>query len=360
MGTISINSTELLKSINVVSPVVKDRNSLPILSNLLIEVEKAELKITAYNQEIRSSIGIEVKNKDTFAFCVSKSLLSNILSSLTSVDLELDFNGKNTLKISSKSFEYSLPTEDAKLFPENPNLGDLDSFKVDTEMFLDGLRKSIPFVDTLTENLNRVLIKSKEGKLNIAGISNICFYEKQFDYNGDDVDIVLTTESAKFLIQTIGADSDLSIKYNSAFFCVYFDNISIETLQLAVKAPPYQNILDKLEKKNCLYINREMFLACVKRFAAVSDKDSKFLILEVSKDKMNLSYENDFLKHTAKEIVTDFVYDGEEIKLGLNINKFKTVLTTLEQDVKMYFSASNLPALLEEDNTRILFSPMKV
>ncbi len=358
MSTITVNSVDLLKSINVVAPVVKDRTTLPILSNLLISVLDNELKITSYNQETRASITMKIESEENFAFCVSKSLLCNILASLPSIELSMELN-KVMLEISSDLGSYSLPTEDFRLFPESPNLGDLSFFKVDSESFLDGLRKAIPFVDTLTENLNRVLIKSKDNQLNIAGISNICFYEKKFDYNGDDVDILLTTESAKFISQTINPDADLSIRYNSGYFCAYFDNVSIETLQLAVQPPDYGKILDSLKKDNCLKVNRELFLSCIKRFAAISDKDSKFLIMEVTKDKLSISYENSFLKHTANENITDFTYDGIDIRIGVNINKFKLVLTTLEEDVKMYFSASNYPALLEEENTRILFSPMK-
>jgi len=267
---------------------------------------------------------------------------------------------KTTLSISSKIGDYSLPTEESVFFPESPNLGDLESFKVDSELFVDGIQKAIPYVDSLTDNLNRIIIKSENSKLNIAGMSKVSIYEKKFDYNGDDVEIMLTTESAKFISQTVNTDSDLSIKYNSNFFCVYFDNIAIESIQLAIKAPPYGKLLDSVKEDNVLKINRELFLGCVKRFSAVSDKDSKFLVMEVSKEKIALSYENDFLKHTKKEEVTDFNYDGPEIRIGLNINQLKTILSTLEEDVTMYFSESNRPTLFVETHTRILFSPMKV
>lgn len=360
MKTITINSLEFLRSLNVVSPVVKDRTPLPILSNILIDVNETELKITSYNQEIRASITMKIESDEKFSFCVSKSLLHSILSSLPNIDLELSFE-KTTLSISSKLGDYSLPTEDAAYFPESPNLGDLESFKVDSELFVDGIKKAIPYVDSLSENLNRVLIKSKDGKLNIAGMSRGSIYEKKFDYNGDDVEILLTTDSSKFISNTVNVDSDLSIKYNSNFFCVYFDNIAIETIQLAVKSPDYGKLFDKLQKENVLKINRELFLACIKRFSAVSDKDSKFLILEVSKDKLTLSYENDFLKHTAKENVTEFEYDGIDIRIGLHINQLKTILNTLEEEyVNVYLSSPMYPALFEETHTRILFSPMKV
>jgi len=357
--TITVNSIEFLKSMNVVSPVVKERTTLPILTNLLIEVKETELKITAYNQETRTSITMKVDSTESFAFCVSKSLLQNILSSLPNIDLSLSFE-KNTLEISSKLGDYKLPTEEAIIFPESPNLGNLESFKVDSELFVDGIRKAIPYVDALTDNLNRVVVKSKEGKLNIAGISKNAIYEKKFDYNGDDVEILLTTESAKFISQTINVDSDVTLKYNSNFFCVYFDNISIETLQLSVNSPDYGKLLNSIKKESCLKINKELFFACIKRFSAISDKDSKSLIMEISKEKMILSYENDFLKHTAKENVTDFEYEGNEIRIGLNINQLRNISATLEEDIVMYFNTSKTPALLEETHTRVLLSPMIV
>jgi len=360
MKSLNIKSTELLKAISVVAPIVKDKTTLPILSNLLFESSEGKLKITASNGEIRSSVSIDIDSDETFSFCVSKNVIVNILSSLSDVSLVISID-KSKLSISSSFGVYDLPTEDALLFPKQEDMGDLNSFNVDTEEFISGLKKSIPFVDTLTENLNRVLIKSEKKKLSIAGLSNACFYEKQFDYNGDDISVSLTTDSAKYLCQVIDLDSDLLINYNATFFCVYFDDISIEMVQLASNPPMYKKILDAVKKENNLKIDRELLLSCVKRFSAICDKDSKAFVFNISKDKISISYKNDLLNHKANEELTDFTYSGVDLSIGLNINKFKTVLSTLEyQEVDMFLSDSNYPALLVEENTRIIISPMKI
>jgi len=354
---LEINSTKLSKAINVVSPVVKDKNALPILSDLLIESNKEQLKITASNGEIMTSISIELQSEKSFSFCISKTLISNILSSLPSIDLTLEVI-KNELTISSKLGSYVLPIVNSDEYPKSSAIGEFNSFKVDSELFLDGLRKAIPFVDTTTENLDRILIKSENNKLNIAGLSNICFYEKEFDYNGDDIEVVLTTSSAKFLVDTVSPDEDLSINYNENFFCVYFDNVSIEIRQLAVKFPNYRKILNSLRKEKPLVFDLEILSASVKRISAVSDKDNNSLIIDLEKNTAKLYYENNFLNHKVNESIV-CEYSDEPIKIGFNIQKLKQILSILD-DVNIFMTEPTLPILFVAENTRILLSPMKI
>lgn len=62
---------------------------------------------------------------------------------------------------------------------------------------------------------------------------------------------------------------------------------------------------------------------------------------------------------SEKEDLEEFEYVGDEVSIGLNINKLKTILTTLEEDkAVVYMSAFNKPMLFVEENTRILISPM--
>jgi len=354
---LQINSSKLSKAINVVAPVVKDKSPMPILANLLFEVSKSQIKITASNGEIRTSVSVELVSEKQFSFCVSKNLLGNILSSLPNVDIALEIH-KNELTLTSNLGIYVLPIEDSKLFPEKGDLKELNSFKVDAELFLDGLKKAIPFVDTFTANIDRVLIKSEKNKLNIAGISNICFYEKEFDYNGDDIEVVLTTSSAKFLVDTFDVDDDLSINYNDTFFCVYFDGVEVEITQLAVQFPNYRKILNSLKKEKSLTFDLTTLSDSVKRISAISDKDNNSLVMDLENNVAKLSYENNFLNHRVKEEIA-CEYTDEPIRIGLNIKNLKQILSTVSE-VKIFVTTPTLPILFEEENTRILLSPMKI
>lgn len=356
MKSIVINSKKLLQLTNVVAPIVRDKSTLPILTSLLFEVSKNKLKITASNGEIRASVSDEIKTKDTFSFCVSKQIFHNILSSFPNIDVTICMDEKDIV-LKSDLGTYSIPFENSAEFPSRENLGEMTAFKVDTELFLDGLKKAIPFVDVSTENLDRILIKSEKKKLNIAGISNVCFYEKEFDYNGDDVEVVLTTDSAKYLVGSIDVDSELSINYNKTFFCVYFDNISIEITQLAVKFPNYKKILDSLPKEKNLKLDLAELSASVKRVSSVSDKDNNCLVFDLDKNKLKLSYLNKALKHKIdEELVCD--YSGESIKIGFSIRHLKTILSTINV-VDVYMTEPSRPILFVDENSRLLLSPMK-
>jgi len=361
MGSFDINSSELQKAISKISSIVKDNSTLPILKDLLFDVEENSLLITASNGEIRASIEISVDFIGKgFSFCVPKTIVTNILSGLPSVDLNIAVE-KEECFFKSKIGTYSVPTTNASEYPTKADLDGLMNFKVDTELFLDGLKKAVNFIDVNTENLDRVLIKSSDKKLSIAGIQNAYFYEKEFDYNGDDIKVVLTSNAIKYLIQTIDLDSDVSINYNNTFFCVYFDKISIEILQLAVVFPDYKKILNKaLSLKGDIFkCDKDVLLGSIKRFSNISDKTNCGILFEIRKSKLNIKYTNHFLKNSAEESI-DVEYDGEDFDIGFDVNKIKNVLSALEEDVEMHLSNQNSPCIFLEENTTILLMPMKI
>lgn len=361
MGSFEINSAELQKAISKISPIVKENSTLPILKDLLFDVNKDSLLITASNGEIRASVEISIEFSDkAFSFCIPKSTVVNILSGLPSVDLTMTIE-KEECFLKSKIGVYSIPTTNSTEYPIKADLDGLKNFKVDTELFIDGLKKAVNFIDINTENIDRVLIKSSENKLSIAGIQNAYFYEKEFDYNGDDIKVVLTSNAIKYLIQTIDLDSDVSLNYNNTFFCVYFDKISIEVLQLAVVFPDYKKILDKSKsiKSNLFKCDRDILLGAIKRFLNISDKNNCGVSFDIKKSKLNIKYVNHFLKHTAEESI-DVEFDGEDMSIGFDVNKLKTVLSSLDEDVEMHLSNGISPCIFYEENTTILLMPMKV
>lgn len=360
MKKLSILSTTLLRAIQTVAPVVKDKNVVKIYDNLLCEIHSRTLKITAANQEVRANTSIdEVESSGNFSFCIEKNIMVNILNGLPlGTPIELEF-GNNEIVISSKFGVYNLPIEPADQYPKPNKIEDANSFMVDSEFLLDGLRKAAPYVDESTENINGILVRSVENTLYIVGCSSHSFYEKEFPYNGNPIDLVLSPSAARYICQSFSEEDLLTINYNNSLFCVSYGNFSVEITQMNIKFPNYKKIMDAVQKTKHLKIDREMFLASVKRFHSICDKESNTLILEMKDNKLDLYFENNLKGYKGREVL-DCLYVGSEFKIGFNISYLKAVLTSLESDIEWTLHEVKHPTMFIEENTRITLMAVKV
>ena len=88
----SINRDQLLKSLNYCQGVIEKRNTLPILSNILLEVDNSSLKIIATDLDlifINVVEGIKIEEKGSTT--TSSAIIYDIIRKLTP-DSEIKFN----------------------------------------------------------------------------------------------------------------------------------------------------------------------------------------------------------------------------------------------------------------------------
>lgn len=358
MNSFKINSSILFFNIKRIAPIVKDNSPIPILQDLFFEISKDNFTITASNGEIRASVKEKIESVGIFSFCVSKNLIYNLLSTFSSTELNIELD-KNYLIITAKTGMYSIPVCEGSQYPKQEDISDVDSFDVDVEKLLEGICGSIPFVDESLTNANGILIKSIQNKLHIVSASNSGIYEKSFDYNGNDTNVVLTVNSAKYLSQNIDVDDELKLNYNNTWFCVYTPTMSIEVLQLSIIFPNYKKILNSVETTSNLKIDKNTLLDSIKRIISTSDKNNKTLMVSVFKDVVKLVCENDFIKNKSEEEIP-CEYIGDKVSIGMNVFQIKKVLNILQEDVvNMSISSPSKPILLIENDVTILLSLMK-
>jgi len=108
----------LAKGISIVGRAVATRSTLPVLSNVLLSTDESRLKLSATNLEIGINCWIGAKVTQEGAITVPARLLSDLVNSLPSenVDLEL-ITRTQTLNLKCGRFEANIKGIDAQEFP---------------------------------------------------------------------------------------------------------------------------------------------------------------------------------------------------------------------------------------------------
>ena len=122
----------LSRGLAVVGRAVANRATLPVIHNVLLNVDQSMLKLSATNLEIAMTTWVGAKIDEEGSITVPARLLSEFVNSLPNdpINLQLD-EGSGLLEISSGSSKAHINITDASEFPPIPTVDDGIAAEVD-------------------------------------------------------------------------------------------------------------------------------------------------------------------------------------------------------------------------------------
>ncbi len=122
---IKIARDELLTGLQRVQGIVEKRNTMPVLSNILLSSDQSRLKLSATNLEIGINCWVGAKVEDEGAITVPARLLSEYVGNLPNdrIDMELVLR-THTLNLACARVKTNIKGIDAEEFPLIPVVTD--------------------------------------------------------------------------------------------------------------------------------------------------------------------------------------------------------------------------------------------
>ena len=140
----SVKRDILLKSLNFVQGVVEKKNTLPILSNVLLQLKNKKLSIVATDLDIVFYDEIsELKILSEGSTTTSAAVLYDILRKISSnSDLNFDLKSENKLSLKSENSDFNLLCLPTDNFPTFSDEFEGEEILVNNQKFLKLLNKT--------------------------------------------------------------------------------------------------------------------------------------------------------------------------------------------------------------------------
>ena len=126
--------------------------------------------------------------------------------------------------------------------------------------------------------------------------------------------------------------------------------------------PDYRSIVNVIEKKNLMEIERISFLESLKRTNLFTEETFNAIQLNVNDNKLVLSSQNMDFGNAKDEM--EITYEGDPLELGFNCRYFIDTLQVMRSEmVKAYVNSDQSPCLIEGDDDQGFVSiimPMKI
>ena len=352
----SINQQDLQKSLSYCQGVIEKRSTLPILSNVLLDVSNGKLTITATDLDLIfihqiSNIEILEEGRTT----TSSSIMYDIVRKFSS-GKKISFSNpsENKLHLESEKSLFNLNCINASEFPLTDENFNENEFIIKSKELLKLLNKckfsvsndetrhylsGIFFHQTQIED--KIFLTAAATDSHRMSISKIRLKNKI------EFEPVILPKKTIFQLCSILEDFDGDIKISNIKSKIKFeinDSILISKL-IDGKFPNYVQVIPKENQKK-LEIDLKLFLNSVDRVASVSLDKKDGVKFSLSKDTLDLSVNNTNSGDGKESLIVKF---DHELDISFNSRYLIDVASELDgEKIEIYLKDTGLPALIKD------------
>jgi len=352
----SVNQQDLQQALNYCQGVIEKRSTLPILSNILLDVQNSRLTLTATDLDLIfihqiQNIEIVEEGKTT----TTSSIMYDIVRKFSSgKKINLTLNDKNKLHLESEKSVFNLNCISASEFPITDEDFNQNQFIIKSKQLLKLLNKC------------KFSVSNDETRHYLSGI-----YFHQTDFEDKNYLTAVATDSHRMSISKIrleekiefepiilpkktiyqlcalldGYDGDVKISNVKSKIKFELANSVLISKLIDGKFPNYIQVIPKNNQKK-LEIDLKLFLGSVDRVASVSLDKKDGVKFSLTQNTLNLSVNNTNSGDGKETINVKFEHD---LEISFNSRYLIDVASQLDGDkIELFFNDMGSPALIKD------------
>ena len=347
----SISREALIKPLNLVAGVVERRQTLPILSNVLLSLEGTQLSLTGTDLEVELIGRVEVEaGAIDGEITVPARKLVDICKSLpdsSQIEFSVD-SGKATVKAGRGRFTLStLPATEFPSVDESAGDQTLEIAQSVVKRLIDRTAFAMAQQD-VRYYLNGMLLELKAGRLRMVATDGhrLALCTAKEAVSTGDAAIIIPRKGVLELSRLLDTDESIRLVIGSNHIRAANRQFTFTSKLVDGKFPEYERVLPKSADKTVIGQRLELRQAFT-RTAILSNEKYRGVRLKLSADTLDITANNPE-QEQAEEVVA-VEYQGDELEVGFNVSYLLDVLSVLDgEQIRLSLSDSASSALLEE------------
>lgn len=365
---IQTTKDSLLKGIQVVQNAVSSKGTLPILSHILIEAKKNEIRLTATDLEVGITAKIDGEVVEEGAIAVPARKFSEIAKELSSTHtVQVSVKKGQSISIESGKSYFrlvGLQREDFPQLPETPSGKTSDMVKIQQKI-LKSMIQLTSFAMSHDETryvLNGILFSfgGRQLKLVATDGRRLAIVQKDVgDAGTTKRDAIVPMKTILELNRNLGEEGEVIFYFKDNQLQIQFGAVTINSRLIEGEYPNYEQVIPRKVKED-LVLNTSDFLQATRRASILTSQESQSIKINLIKDRMIITKNSPELGEAREELEVD--YKGGEFVIGFNPAFLVDVLKNVSED-KVTFGVIDpeKPAIIRSgsDYTYIVL-PMQV
>jgi len=367
-----IKRDTLLKSLAVAHAIIERKSTLPILSNVLLEIKEKKLNVIATDLDLifKDSISDLTTNKDG-STTTSATVLYDLLRKLPSnLDVIFDLQTENKLSITAENSKFNLlclPVDNFPTFTDDFKKKEID---IEREKFLSLLNKTKISMsnDETRHYLNGIFIHPtvSNKRSYLTGVATDSHRLSSSSIPLENLDnfkpFILPKKTVFQLCNLLQERQDkLSINASDTKIQFTIGNSKIISKIIDGKFPDYSKVVPKNNSK-LLSVNAKDFINSIERVTTVSIDRKEGVKLTLEKDHVQLFVNSSSSGEGKESLKAD--YNSEGLTISFNSRYLLDIASEIEDEkLSMNLNDAVSPVLIEDKKDKesyFVIMPMKI
>jgi DNA polymerase III subunit beta len=356
----------VLKPLQTVVGVVERRQTMPILSNVLLSLEGTKLSVTATDLEVEMVAEAEVKGDGTGEITVPGRKLHDIFRALpegTSVELSLT---GDRLTIKGGRSRFTLSTLRAADFPTIDEIGAKQTLRLnrsDLRRLVEKTHFSMAQQD-VRYYLNGLLLETEKKRLRAVATDGHRLALSEVELlapAGRDEQLIVPRKGVLELSRLLDGEGEVQVALGANHIRVQLEGIRLTSKLIDGRFPEYSRVVPN-QPKHVIKADRNLFRQALQRTAILSNEKYRGVRLELSPNNVVLQANNPEQEEAVETLEVE--YAGDTMEIGFNVNYLLDALAAVDSEqVEFGVSDANSSCLIREpgsERTKFVVMPMRL
>ncbi len=362
----SASRESILKPLQAVIGVVERRQTMAILSHVLLRTEDGKLKITATDLEVELIAEADVENSEPGEITVPGRKFYEICRALPD-SCQVDFSlSRDRVTLKAGRSRFTLSTLTAADFPTVEELAGEQKLKVgqeDLRWLIDKTQFSMAQQD-VRYYLNGLLLETSAKQLRAVATDGHRLALAEIALKAaakDQAQVIVPRKGVLELGRLLDGDDDLVVALGSNHVQVECGRVRLTSKLIDGRFPDYARVIPA-EAPSRVKVNRELLRHALQRTGILSNEKYRGVRLELAPGTLTMSANNPDHEEATETI--ELEYEGEAMEIGFNVNYLLDALAAADsEDVELHVTDANSSCLIVSpgsENPKYVVMPMRL
>jgi DNA polymerase III subunit beta len=368
----AVKKSDLLKELNLTQGVVEKKTTIPILSNLLLDVSDSKLRVSATDLELGIHCGCDAKIKKPGSGTVPAKRLLEIIRSLPEADVKFKLLENHWIQVTCEHSTFKLVGMARDNYPSLPAIPP-QLAALPAEVMATMIQRTIFAISSeesrYTLNGALLILKPESATMVATDGHRLALIERQVEIAGlrNELRVLIPKKAMSELARLLAeAKKEGPIQFskddNHLFFTV--EERTLISRMLTGQFPNYEAVLPK-ENKRFVELDRTGLTDAIRRVALLADERSRAIRFQLDKGKLEIFSSSGEFGEAHDTLEAE--YPGEPLQIGFNYQYLLDFLavagdgTKVRLELKDEQSAGQLRPVDEQPyQYRYVVMPMRV
>ncbi|PKM10431.1 MAG: DNA polymerase III subunit beta [Gammaproteobacteria bacterium HGW-Gammaproteobacteria-3] len=347
-----INREQFLPPLQQIVAVIEKKQTMPILSNVLLVLTENNLVLTGTDLEIQLVASMPIENKDFARITVPARKLLDICKLLPN-DAEIKFEQQNDkVRIISGRGRFSLSTLPAEDYPEFSESAVEHQFSIHAGNLKKALEKTVFCManQDFRYYLNGLMLNISNSRIKLVASDGhrLSVFEDALETAvGYEARIIIPRKGVVELGRMLDdSDLDVAVDFSSNNIRITLPNLVFSAKLVDARYPDFNRVFQQ-DFNEPVLISRQLLKDALARVAILSNEKFKGVSFDISESSLKISTHNP--EHEEAEEELSIEYQGEPLTIAFNVQYLIDAVTNLDSEDVILTIASNQSSCIVEE-----------